>query len=138
MGSTGCHLTCIMSAEATQRQIVLYYDVDTHQQPVCQEARYRKKLLLTIRAVMLQELVDLVAGTLTVLPGAAHAATIENSSVLSKKPSLIRTYRCHLAPHHWCAVFICNHAESNIDPSIFDTADHVPTNIPDEPQSTQL
>ena len=37
--------------------------------------------------------------TLTVLPGAAHAAAIENSPVLLKKPSPIRTCRCHLAPH---------------------------------------
>ena len=35
-------------------------------------------------------------------------------------------------------MFICNHAESNIDPSISDTTDCVPTNIPDEPQTTQL
>ena len=62
MGFTGCHLTCNISAAAAQRQIVLYYDVVTHQQPVCQEARYREKILLTIRAVMLEELVDLVAG----------------------------------------------------------------------------
>ena len=30
------------------------------------------------------------------MPGAAHAATIENSPVLLKKPSPIRTYLCHL------------------------------------------
>ena len=35
-------------------------------------------------------------------------------------------------------MFICNHAESDIDPSICDTTDYVPTNIPDEPQSTRL
>ena len=35
-------------------------------------------------------------------------------------------------------MFICNHAESNIDPSISDTTDYVPINIPDEPQTTQL
>ena len=76
MSSTGCHFTRIVSAAATQRQIVLYYDVVTHQQPVCQEAWYQgKNMLLTVRTVMLEEHVDLVAGDFT---GAA---------------------RCHLAPH---------------------------------------
>ena len=38
--------------------------------------------------------------TSTVPLGAADAVTIENSPVL-KKPSPIRTCRCHLAPHRW-------------------------------------
>ena len=35
-GSYRCHITCIVSAAATQRQTVLYCNVATHQQPVCQ------------------------------------------------------------------------------------------------------
>ena len=38
--------------------------------------------------------------TSAALPGAAHAATIENSPVLLKKPSPIRAYLCQVAPHH--------------------------------------
>ena len=60
-----------------------------------------KKPLPTLRAVMLLEHVDLVAG-------AAHAATIENSPVLLKKPSPKRTCRCHLAPHHCVAQVRCH------------------------------
>ena len=44
MGSARCHLTCIISAAATPRQVVLHFDVVTHQQRVCQEARYRVKV----------------------------------------------------------------------------------------------
>ena len=35
---------CIVPTATTQRQIFLYYDVVTHKQPVCQEARYREKV----------------------------------------------------------------------------------------------
>ena len=79
MDSTGCHLTCIISAAATERQIVIYFDDVAHQHPVCREALFRKKLPLTIRAVMLEEYVDLVAGISTAPLVGAHAATTENS-----------------------------------------------------------
>ena len=51
---------------------------------------------------MLEELMDLVAGgtSKVMLGAAAHAATIENSPVLLKKPSPIRTYLCQVGPHH--------------------------------------
>ena len=53
-----------------------------------------KKLPLTIRAVMIEEHVDLVAGLSTGPLGAAHAV---NPSVLSKKHSPTQIYRCHPA-----------------------------------------
>ena len=56
-----------------------------------------KKLPLTIRAVMLEEHVDLVAGTSTGALGAAIAAT--EVSILSKKLSPTQIYQCRLAPH---------------------------------------
>ena len=37
--------------------------------------------------------------TSTALPGADHAAATDVSPALLKELSLIRTYRCHLAPH---------------------------------------
>ena len=40
--------------------------------------------------------------------GAAHAATIENSPVLLKRPSPKRTCRCHLALHHCVAQVRCH------------------------------
>ena len=44
MGTAGCRITGIASKAATQRQIVLHYDVTAHQQPICQEARYREEV----------------------------------------------------------------------------------------------
>ena len=44
MGPTGCHIKSIVTAAAARWQIVLHYDVTTHQQPICQEARYRKEV----------------------------------------------------------------------------------------------
>ena len=44
MGSTGFHLTRIVLAAAAQRQIVLYDDVGSHQQPVFPEAWYWEKV----------------------------------------------------------------------------------------------
>ena len=98
MGFTKCHLTCTVSAAATQRQIVLYYDVVTHQ---CAKKRgIGIKLLLTVRTVMLKSMWIWLLGTSTVpLGAAAHGAAVDDSPVLLKKPSPIRTYRCHLAPH---------------------------------------
>ena len=40
----GCHIKGIVSAAAAQRQIFLHNDVITHQQPICQEARYREEV----------------------------------------------------------------------------------------------
>ena len=57
-----------------------------------------KKLLLTVRAEMLKEDVDLDAGTSPGLLGVANAAT--DVSVLSKKLSPIQIYRCHRTSHH--------------------------------------
>ena len=57
-----------------------------------------KKLLLTVRSVMLQEHVDMVAGDFN-LHGAANLAVILDPSSLLKKRSTIRTYLCHLALH---------------------------------------
>ena len=42
-----------------------------------------------------------------VLLGAAHAATIENPPVSSKKPLPTQTCRCHLAPQHCGAQVQC-------------------------------
>ena len=56
-----------------------------------------KKLLLTIRAVMIEEHVDLVAGASTGPRGAAKSVT--EISVLSKKLSPTQIYRCLLTPH---------------------------------------
>ena len=49
-----------------------------------------KKLLLTVRTVMLEEH--------TVPPGAAHAAVTDDSPALLKKLSLVRTYWCQPGP----------------------------------------
>ena len=44
VGTTGCQIKGIVSAADAQWQIVLHDDVITHQQPICQEARYRKEV----------------------------------------------------------------------------------------------
>ena len=59
----------------------------------------RKKLVLTIRAVMLDEKVDLVTVTST---GLHVGATTETTSVPSKRPLLCRSLP---APHH-CGTWI--------------------------------
>ena len=83
MGSTGCHLTCIVSAAATQRQIVLYYDVVTHQQPVGQEAWYREKVATYSPYCNAGTTRGLGCWGLQPVPlGAAHAAAIDDSPVL--------------------------------------------------------
>ena len=59
MGPTGSHLPCIIPKVTAQRQIILHYDVVTQ---FAQKRGIGKKLLLTVRTVMLQEHVDMVAG----------------------------------------------------------------------------
>ena len=61
MGDTVCHLKSILSSAATRWQIVLHRDVLAHQQQECKRG-IGKKLLLAIRAVVLDEHTDLVAG----------------------------------------------------------------------------
>ena len=92
MGSTGCHLTCIVSAVATQPQVVLHCDINNH---VAKKRAIGIKLLFTIRSVT--EHVDLVAGTSTVPLGDAHGAAVDDSPVLLKKPSPSVHMFC--APH---------------------------------------
>ena len=58
MGVTRCHIKGIFSSAATRWQIVLHGVVFAHRQ----QFSIGKSLLLTIRAVMLEEHVDLVAG----------------------------------------------------------------------------
>ena len=102
MGNTRCHVKASFRRQPRcGKSVVLHGDVLAHQQQQCQKARHRKKLLLTIRAVMIKEHVDLVAGTSTGPLGAANAVT--DVSVLSKKLSPTQIYRCHLAPHR-CGV----------------------------------
>ena len=57
-----------------------------------------KKLILTIRAVMLGEKVDLVAGDFN---GCCTGVRQQEQSVPSKKPLLTVLWRCLPAPHHY-------------------------------------
>ena len=69
---------------------ILHYDVMTHQQPNFQDAWYRKKLLLAIRAVMFEEHVDLVVGDFNGIEGLRKyelaSATRPHSIVRTRLP----------------------------------------------------
>ena len=77
MGTAGRHIKGVVSVTAAQRQIVLHSDVITQQQPICQETWDWEEA-------------PPYNPPSTAPLGAAHAATIENSPVLLKKPSPIR------------------------------------------------
>ena len=61
MGGTRCHIKSIFSPAATQWHIVLAMSLHTNNN-YAKKRGIGKKLLLTFRAVMLEEHVDLVAG----------------------------------------------------------------------------
>ena len=87
----GCHIKGIVSAAATQRQSVLHGGVFTHQQPICQEARYRKEVTPHNPRCDARGACGLSSWRLQRCRLAAHAATIENPPISLKKPSPIRT-----------------------------------------------
>ena len=62
MGSTRGAFTCLLSTTSSQRTENIYSSVLTYLQYLRQKRGIGKKLILTIRAVMLGEHVDLVAG----------------------------------------------------------------------------
>ena len=99
MGSTSCHLSCIVPTAATQRQIFLYYDVVSHQQPVCQEAWHWEEVTYLQSVLSCWNNMWIWLQVTSTEPlCAAHAAATDDSPTLLKKFSLTRTYRCHLAP----------------------------------------
>ena len=64
MGTPGRDVKGIVPATATRRQVVLHNDVIAYQQPICQETRCWEEALFAIRAVMVEEQVDVVVGDL--------------------------------------------------------------------------
>ena len=96
--TTGCHVKGVVSAAGTQRQIVLHHDVIAHQQPSCQEARYREEVTTYNPRCDARGACGLGCwGRCRLAP---MREAIENPQVLLKTSSLVRTCRCHLAPYH--------------------------------------
>ena len=62
MGHARCSFTCLILWTTSQRPEVLYCVVSTYQQHLRQEERHRQKLILTLRAIMISQQVDLFAG----------------------------------------------------------------------------
>ena len=98
LGITRRAITCLFSSTTSQRSRT-FTVMSLHMSNVNAKKRgIGKKLLLTIRAVMLEEHVDSVAGDFN---GAAwrRATAAPVVSVSSKKPSPTVTCRCLQAPH---------------------------------------
>ena len=62
MGFTMCSFTCLIWSSRSQWSEVLYYVVPAYQQHLRQEEGIAKKLIQTLRAIMISQEVDLVAG----------------------------------------------------------------------------
>ena len=98
MGTTGSHLPCFVPKDSAQGQVLLYH-VSLHTNNHCDEKRgVGKNLLLTVRTVMLQEQVDMVAGDFT---GAAWRR--QPGSGL-RKPSPTRVNPFRLVDQEACQV----------------------------------
>ena len=97
MGSTRCSFPCHISASASERAKVVYRVVSTYQQHLRQKKGITKKLILTLRAVMISQEDDLVAGDFNGLHGGIAAKT--TSVLLTKHLWTVSCLR-HRAPHH--------------------------------------
>ena len=62
MGSTGCSVTRLISSCCCQWSEGLHCIIAAHQQYFCQEKGIAKKIVQTMRAIMISQDIDLVAG----------------------------------------------------------------------------
>ena len=111
MGLTRCSFTCHISASASERAEVLYSVVSTYQQHLHQKKGIAKKLILTLRAIMISQEVDLVAGdfngTAWRYRGKDNLSTIDEAfmdSILPTPPGPTPLWGPGSIPDNWADV----------------------------------
>ena len=77
MGLTRCSFTCHILSSTGERAKVFYGVASTYQQHLRQKQSIAKKHILTIRAIMISQEVDLVAGDFN---GTAWRCALRNGS----------------------------------------------------------
>ena len=108
---TRCSFTCHISSSANQRPSFLYSVVPTYQQHLRQKKGIAKKLILTLRAIMISQEVDLVARDLNCIPWRSRSrdnlSTIDEAfmdSILPTPPGPPPLWGPGSIPDNWADV----------------------------------